>query len=102
VLKGASECLLLLKQAPKARNYLKRVSVLPWNPKDAEDLEKCWLLLAASLMTVSKRIEFFFKIRIIKVLYFMNLISLKNGKFDQTIELCNKCLQYNKAIFNNN
>jgi hypothetical protein len=43
---------MLLKQVPKARNYLKRASTMSWNSEDADDLEKCWLLLATSFMSV--------------------------------------------------
>lgn len=53
VLRGIAECFMLLKQSPKARNYLKKASELKWNPDDADDLEKCWLLSAASLLSVS-------------------------------------------------
>ena len=52
VLRGMAECFLLLKQVPKARNYLKRASTLSWNSEDAEDLEKCWLLLASTFIAV--------------------------------------------------
>jgi hypothetical protein len=65
VLRGISECYLLLKQAPKARNYLKRATTMSWNSEDADDLEKCWLLLASTFMTVSVinhfKIKFFNK-----------------------------------------
>ncbi len=54
VLRGIAECYLLLKQVPKARNYLKRASTLAWNSEDADDLEKCWLLLAATFIAVSE------------------------------------------------
>ncbi len=36
----------LLKQTPRARNQLKRVAKHSWNFEDAEQLERCWLLLA--------------------------------------------------------
>lgn len=52
LLKAIAESFMLLKQAPKARNYLKKASELKWNPDDADDLEKCWLLSAASLLAV--------------------------------------------------
>lgn len=50
---------MLLRQVPKARNYLKRAWTIPWNTEDAEDLEKCWLLLAATYMSVKIKIYFF-------------------------------------------
>ncbi|CAF0765805.1 unnamed protein product [Brachionus calyciflorus] len=71
VLRGIAECYMLLKQVPKARNYLKRASTIPWNSDDADDLEKCWLLLASTYMA--------------------------NGKYDQALEFCKKCLEYNKS-----
>ena len=43
---------MLLKQAPKARNHLKRVAKVQWILDDADDLEKCWLLLATTYMRV--------------------------------------------------
>lgn len=47
---------MLLKQVPKARNYLKRASTLAWTAEDADDLEKCWLLLASTYMAVNMAI----------------------------------------------
>jgi tetratricopeptide repeat protein 21B len=44
---------MLLKQQPKARNHLKRIAKAQWTLDDADDLEKCWLLLATTYMTVN-------------------------------------------------
>ena len=55
LLKAISECYMLLKQVPKARNYLKRASALAWSSEDADDIEKCWLLLASTYLSVRKR-----------------------------------------------
>lgn len=52
VLRGIAECYMLLKQQPKARNHLKRIAKTQWTLDDADDLEKCWLLLATTYMTV--------------------------------------------------
>jgi len=54
VLRGIAECYMLLKQVPKARNYLKRASMVTWNSEDGEDLEKCLLLLASTYMAVRR------------------------------------------------
>ncbi|KAM9601421.1 tetratricopeptide repeat protein 21A isoform 2-T2 [Trichechus inunguis] len=61
----------LLKQIPKARTQLKRQAKAPWSLAQAEDLEKCWLLLAD--------------------------IYCQGGKFDLASELLQRCLQYNKS-----
>ena len=37
---------VLVKQAPKARNYLKRVVKVDWTVEFAEEFEKSWILLA--------------------------------------------------------
>ncbi|XP_033175754.1 tetratricopeptide repeat protein 21B-like isoform X2 [Bombus impatiens] len=43
---GMAMAHILLKQTPRARNHLKRVSKNTWTFEDAEYLERCWLLLA--------------------------------------------------------
>ncbi|KOX68929.1 Tetratricopeptide repeat protein 21B [Melipona quadrifasciata] len=43
---GMAMAHVLLKQTPRARNHLKRVSKNTWTFEDAEYLERCWLLLA--------------------------------------------------------
>ncbi|XP_043250172.1 tetratricopeptide repeat protein 21B-like [Colletes gigas] len=43
---GMAMAHILLKQTPRARNHLKRVSKNIWTFEDAEYLERCWLLLA--------------------------------------------------------
>jgi hypothetical protein len=55
---------MLLKQSPKARNHLKRVAKVQWTLDDADDLEKCWLLLATTYMTVMM-----FNLNIFKIIY---------------------------------
>jgi len=37
---------MLLKQPPRARNQLKRVTKLEWTEEFSNEFEKCWLLLA--------------------------------------------------------
>ena len=44
---------MILRQVPKARNYLKKAWTLEWNSDEADDIEKCWLLLAYNNMLVS-------------------------------------------------
>ena len=53
ILAGMATANLLLKQVPRARNHLKRVSKLMWNMEEANDFEKSWLLLADVYIQVS-------------------------------------------------
>ena len=64
-------CFMLLKQTPKARNQLKRVSKLPFNSAEADEFERSWLMLAD--------------------------IYIQGGKYDLAQEMCKKCLKYNKS-----
>ena len=43
---GMATAHMILKQTPRARNQLKRIAKMNWNPIDAEDFERSWLLLA--------------------------------------------------------
>ncbi|XP_015604649.1 tetratricopeptide repeat protein 21B-like [Cephus cinctus] len=51
---GLATAHILLKQTPRARNHLKRVSKNVWTFEDAEYLERCWLLLADIYVQSSK------------------------------------------------
>ncbi|KAH0560588.1 tetratricopeptide repeat protein 21B-like [Cotesia glomerata] len=51
---GLATAHILLKQTPRARNHLKRVSKNVWTFEDAEYLERCWLLLAEIYVQSSK------------------------------------------------
>ncbi|KAG5344455.1 TT21B protein, partial [Acromyrmex heyeri] len=51
---GMATAHILLKQTPRARNHLKRVSKNVWTFEDAEYLERCWLLLADIYVQSSK------------------------------------------------
>ncbi|KAK2581329.1 hypothetical protein KPH14_008102 [Odynerus spinipes] len=51
---GMATAHILLKQTPRARNHLKRVSKNVWTFEDAEYLERCWLLLADIYIQSSK------------------------------------------------
>ena len=51
---GLAMAHILLKQTPRARNHLKRVSKNVWTFEDAEYLERCWLLLADIYVQSSK------------------------------------------------
>ena len=62
-------CFMLLKQTPKARNQLKRVSKLPLNSAEADEFERSWLMPA----------------------------DIHISKFDLAQEMCKKCLKYNKS-----
>ena len=68
---GMATAYMLLKQTPRARNQLKRVSKYSWNFEDAEQLERCWLLLAD--------------------------IYIQGGKYDMASELLRKVLNHNKS-----
>ncbi|XP_035206957.1 tetratricopeptide repeat protein 21B-like, partial [Stegodyphus dumicola] len=68
---GSAIAYLILKQTPRARNQLKRISKTAWNFSDAEYLEKAWLLLAD--------------------------IYIKAGKFPSASEMLDKVLMYNKS-----
>lgn len=60
---------ILLKQTPRARSHLKRVSKNVWTFEDAEYLERCWLMLAN--------------------------IYVQSNKLDMANELLRKVLQHN-------
>ena len=62
---------MVLKQAPRARNQLKRVAKATWTMADAEYLEKCWLLLGD--------------------------IYIQNGKYDMATDLLKRCVQHNRS-----
>ena len=83
---------MLLKQQPKARNHLKRVAKAQWTLDDADDLEKCWLLLATTYMTVK-----LFAMVYENSCFIKNYNFFQAGKFDQALELCKKCIEYNKV-----
>uniref|UniRef100_A0A670J0B8 Tetratricopeptide repeat domain 21A n=1 Tax=Podarcis muralis TaxID=64176 RepID=A0A670J0B8_PODMU len=68
---AVSQAYMLLKQPLKARNQLKRLMKAKWSLTEAEDLEKCWILLADSYTAC--------------------------GKFDCAIELVKRCLRHNKS-----
>lgn len=66
---GLATAHILLKQTPRARNHLKRVSKNTWTFEDAEYLERCWLLLAD--------------------------IYVQSSKYDLAAELLKRVLQHN-------
>ncbi len=71
VLLGIATAHMILKQTPRARNQLKRVSKMTWTSEEAEEFEKCWILLAD--------------------------IFIQNNKIDVAIDLLKKCIRYNKV-----
>ncbi|KAM4698341.1 tetratricopeptide repeat protein 21B isoform 1-T1 [Rhinophrynus dorsalis] len=68
---GMATAYMILKQTPRARNQLKRISKMNWNPIDAEEFEKSWLLLAD--------------------------IYIQSGKYEMAGELLKRCLRHNKS-----
>lgn len=68
---GMATAYMILKQTPKARNQLKRIAKMTWNPIEAEELEKSWLLLAD--------------------------IYIQSAKYDMAEELLKRCLCHNRV-----
>ncbi|XP_029461519.1 tetratricopeptide repeat protein 21B isoform X2 [Rhinatrema bivittatum] len=68
---GMATAYMILKQTPRARNQLKRISKMNWNAIEAEEFEKSWLLLAD--------------------------IYIQSGKYDMAGELLKRCLRHNKS-----
>ena len=64
-------CHMLLRQVPKARNQLKRVEKMPYNASEADEFERSWLMMAD--------------------------IEVQGKKYDHAIDLCHKCLKYNRS-----
>ncbi|XP_061464567.1 tetratricopeptide repeat protein 21B [Rhineura floridana] len=68
---GMATAYMILKQIQRARNQLKRISKMNWNPIDAEEFEKSWLLLAD--------------------------IFIQSSKYDMAGELLKRCLRHNRS-----
>uniref|UniRef100_A0A8D0ECK0 Tetratricopeptide repeat domain 21B n=1 Tax=Salvator merianae TaxID=96440 RepID=A0A8D0ECK0_SALMN len=68
---GMATAYMILRQTPRARNQLKRISKMNWNPIDAEEFEKSWLLLAD--------------------------IYIQSSKYDMAGELLKRCLRHNRS-----
>ncbi|EGD75688.1 hypothetical protein PTSG_12640 [Salpingoeca rosetta] len=68
---GMARTYMQLKNTPKARHQLKRVTKLEWNSDDAEEFEGAWLLLS--------------------------YIYINSGKYDLAQDLLKKILQHNKS-----
>lgn len=68
---GVANAFMLLKQTPKARNQLKRITKMPYNSTYGLEFERAWLMLAD--------------------------IYIKSGKFDLATDLCKKALSNNKS-----
>uniref|UniRef100_A0A8C3PP13 Tetratricopeptide repeat protein 21B n=1 Tax=Calidris pygmaea TaxID=425635 RepID=A0A8C3PP13_9CHAR len=68
---GMATAYMILKQTPRARSQLKRISKMSWNPIDAEEFEKSWLLLAD--------------------------IYIQSAKYDMAGELLKRCLRHNRS-----
>lgn len=62
---------MLNKQIPKARNQLKRISKLPYDPEFAADFENAYLMLSG--------------------------IYIRTKKYDLAMQLCKRCLDHNKS-----
>ncbi|KAJ1556724.1 Tetratricopeptide repeat protein 21B, partial [Cladochytrium tenue] len=68
---GLSVAHMLLKQPPRARNHLKRIAKMDWEPEFADDFERSWLLLAD--------------------------IHIQGGKYDLATELLKRALAQNQS-----
>eukprot|EP00742_Colponemidia_sp_Colp-10_P012591 GILJ01014162.1.p1 GENE.GILJ01014162.1~~GILJ01014162.1.p1 ORF type:complete len:1286 (+),score=269.23 GILJ01014162.1:27-3860(+) len=68
---GLAITLQMMKQTPKARNFLKRVSKANYNPAVDDDHERGWLLLAD--------------------------IYIQNGKYDLALDVLKRATQANKS-----
>ncbi|KAJ3102995.1 Tetratricopeptide repeat protein 21B [Phlyctochytrium planicorne] len=68
---GVAVAHMLLKQPPRARNQLKRIAKMDWEPENEFEFERAWLLLAD--------------------------IHIQGGKFDLATELLKKVLNQNKS-----
>ncbi|CAL4107788.1 unnamed protein product, partial [Meganyctiphanes norvegica] len=68
---GMATAYMIVKQTPRARNQLKRLTKAVWNFEDAEYLERCWLLLAD--------------------------IYVQTGKYDMATDLLKRVLQHNRS-----
>lgn len=68
---GVAHANMIRKEVPKARNQLKRISKMQYEPEAAEEFERSWLLLAD--------------------------IYIQAGKFDLAQELLKRCLNHNKS-----
>ena len=60
---GMATAHILLKQQPRARNYLKRVSKNTWTFEDAEYLERCWLLLGKCCRKINLFASLFYSVK---------------------------------------
>ena len=70
---GSAIAFMSLKQTPRARNQLKRIAKMSWNPMDADEFEQGWLLLAD--------------------------IYITNSKYDMALDLIRKCTAKNESCF---
>uniref|UniRef100_A0A8C4RCG7 Tetratricopeptide repeat domain 21B n=1 Tax=Eptatretus burgeri TaxID=7764 RepID=A0A8C4RCG7_EPTBU len=68
---GMATANMILKQMSRARNFLKRIASMTWDPAVGDDFEKSWLLLAD--------------------------IYIQAGKYHLATDLLNRCVKYNKA-----
>jgi len=68
---GLSTAFMMLKQTPKARNHLKRISKMPYNSEEADEFERAWLMLAD--------------------------IYVQGNKMDLAQDLCKRALGANKS-----
>jgi tetratricopeptide repeat protein 21B len=66
-----STALMMMKQTPKARSQLKRISKMDYDQSQADASERCWLLLVD--------------------------IFIEGGKYDLAQGLCKRCLQHNRS-----
>ncbi|KAJ7322130.1 hypothetical protein JRQ81_018417 [Phrynocephalus forsythii] len=68
---STAQAYMILKHIAKARTQLKRLAKVHWSLRDADDLERAWILLSE--------------------------IYCRIGKYDLAINHVRRCLQYNKS-----
>jgi tetratricopeptide repeat protein 21B len=68
---GMAVSLMILKQAPKARNFLKTISKMDYDSNHAAAFEQAWLYLANQ--------------------------NIAANKHDVAQELCDRCLKFNQS-----
>ena len=73
---GMATANMILKQMSRARNFLKRIASVTWDPAVGDDFEKSWLLLAD--------------------------IYIQAGKYHLATDLLNRCVKYNKVRYCSN
>ena len=88
----------VLKKAPQARNHLKRVFKLNYTPENANEFEKCYLMIADAYIQVclcALSARFFLSEH--AELVALCFLCLQLGKNDLAQELCQKVIRNNQS-----